>query len=48
MSKLKVLKPVEDNDEFFSVDDTASNDGDDEQNHAKLLDSIAKMGKSKK
>ena len=48
MSKLKSLQSVEEQQEFFDIDDAASDDGDDEQKHAKLLDAISKLGKTKK
>jgi hypothetical protein len=48
MSKLKILQPAEENQEFLDIDETASNDGDDEQKHEKLLNAIAKLGKNKK
>ena len=48
MSKLKSLQSVEEKQEFFDIDDAASDDGDDEQKHAKLLDAISKLGKTKK
>lgn len=48
MSKLKALKPAEDYDELLAIDDSASMDGDDGHNHDKLLETISKMGRSKK
>lgn len=48
MSKLKILQPVEEQQEFLDIDETASDDGVDEQKHAKLLDTISKLGKNKK
>lgn len=48
MSKLKILQPAEEKQEFLDIDETASNDGDDEQKHEKLLNAISKLGKNKK
>nr|SVE71131.1 EOG090X08JJ [Daphnia similis]SVE71763.1 EOG090X08JJ [Daphnia similis]SVE72390.1 EOG090X08JJ [Daphnia similis] len=46
MSKLKILQPVEDKQEFLDIDEAASDDGD-EQKHEKLLNAISKLGKKK-
>jgi hypothetical protein len=48
MSKLKTLQPAEEKQEFLDIDETASNDGDDEQKHEKLLNAISKLGRNKK
>lgn len=46
MSKLKILQPVEDKQEFLDIDEAASDDGD-EQKHEKLLNAISKLGNKK-
>nr|SVE75209.1 EOG090X08JJ [Daphnia dolichocephala] len=48
MSKLKILQPVEETQEFLDIDEGASDSGDDEQTHEKLLNAITKLGKNKK
>ncbi|XP_045025807.1 LOW QUALITY PROTEIN: U3 small nucleolar RNA-associated protein 14 homolog A-like [Daphnia magna] len=46
MSKLKILQPGEDKQEFLDIDEAASDDGD-EQKHEKLLNAISKLGNKK-
>lgn len=48
MSKLKILQPAEDKQEFLDIDEAASDDEHDEQKHEKLLDAIKKLAKNKK
>nr|SVE75839.1 EOG090X08JJ [Daphnia hispanica] len=48
MSKLKILQPVEDKQEFLDIDEAASDDEHDEQRHEKLLNAITKLAKNKK
>nr|SVE74266.1 EOG090X08JJ [Daphnia barbata] len=48
MSKLKILQPVEETQEFLDIDEAASDIGDDENAHEKLLNAITKLGKNKK
>ncbi|XP_057369846.1 U3 small nucleolar RNA-associated protein 14 homolog A-like [Daphnia carinata] len=46
MSKLKILQPVEDKQEFLDIDEAASDD-EDEEKHEKLLNAISKLGNKK-
>nr|SVE73640.1 EOG090X08JJ [Daphnia atkinsoni] len=48
MSKLKILQPAEDKQEFLDIDEAASDDEHDEQKHEKMLNAITKLAKNKK
>lgn len=47
MSKLKHIQPVKEQQDFIDIDDAASDNESNEQQHAKLLNAISKLEKKR-